>query len=70
MREREPAVSGTLMVLPGNALAATSENAAVSATEPATNQRLMRFSLRRAASLMLVGLDDIGTVCGPLLSVR
>lgn len=43
-----------LMVRPGNALAATSENTAVSATEPAISQRLARRSLRSAASRALV----------------
>jgi hypothetical protein len=38
-----------LTLLPGNALAATSENTAVSASEPATIQRLARRSRRRAA---------------------
>jgi hypothetical protein len=46
-------------VLPGKALAATSANTAVNATEPANSQRLTRLNLRRAASLVLVGLIGI-----------
>jgi hypothetical protein len=38
------------IVLPGNAWAATSASTPVSATLPAISQRLMRVSLRRAAS--------------------
>jgi hypothetical protein len=41
-----------LMVLPGNACAATSASAPVSTTLLATSQRLMRESLRNAASLL------------------
>ena len=37
-------------VLPGKACAATSENTAVSITEPASSQRLQRVNRRRAAS--------------------
>ena len=48
-----------LTVFPGNALAATSENTAVSASEPATIQRLARLNLRRAASRAVVCLGDI-----------
>jgi hypothetical protein len=44
-----------LTVRPGKALAATSENTAVRATEPAISQRLARRSLRNAASRVLVG---------------
>jgi hypothetical protein len=40
-----------LALRPGKALAATSEKMAVSASAPATIQRLARFSLRRAMSL-------------------
>lgn len=40
-----------LALRPGNALAATSEKTAVSATDPATIQRLARLSLRSATSL-------------------
>jgi hypothetical protein len=36
--------------LPGKACAATSENTAVSITEPASSQRLQRVNRRRAAS--------------------
>ncbi len=56
--ERAPVVPGAfvcLIVRPGNALAATSENTAVSATEPAISQWLARRSLRSAASRALVG---------------
>ncbi len=48
-----------LTVLPGKALAATSANTPVSATEPATSQRFARLSLRRAASLAFVDLGDM-----------
>jgi hypothetical protein len=48
-----------LTVLPGNALAATSENTAVSASEPATIQRLARLSRRNAASRADVCRRDI-----------
>jgi hypothetical protein len=53
---------------PGNALAATSESTAVSATLPAINQRLTRFSRRSAASrvcecgLMSVVMKECGGV--------
>jgi hypothetical protein len=50
-----PRVFELLTVRPGNALAATSENTAVSATEPAISQWLARRSLRSAASRALVG---------------
>jgi hypothetical protein len=57
--EREPVGDDVLTVFPGNALAATSENTAVSATEPVTSQRLTRLSLRSAASLALTDLGDM-----------
>jgi hypothetical protein len=44
----------TVRVLPGNAWAATSESTAVRATVPAISQRLMRESLRRAASRTVI----------------
>jgi hypothetical protein len=59
--ERDPVAPDALTVLPGKALAATSENTPVSATEPATNQRLVRLNLRRAASLAFVGLCGIAS---------
>lgn len=58
VERREPVVPWAfelLRVRPGNAFAATSENTAVSATEPAISQRLVRRSLRSAASRALVG---------------
>jgi hypothetical protein len=39
-REREPGAFEVVTTLPGSALAATSVNTAVSATEPVTSQRL------------------------------
>jgi hypothetical protein len=59
--EREPVVPAAFAVLPGKALAATSANTPVSATEPAASQRLARLSLRRAASLEFVGLCGIAS---------
>jgi hypothetical protein len=58
-RGREPVGDDVLTVFPGNALAATSENTAVSATEPVTSQRLARLSLRSAASLAAADLGDM-----------
>lgn len=51
-------------VLPGNALAATSENTAVSASDPATIQRLALLSRRKAASRADVCRGDMAN--GPL----
>lgn len=48
-----------LTVLPGKALAATSANTPVRATEPAISQRFARLSLRSAASLAVVGLGGM-----------
>ena len=52
-----------LIVLPGKAWAATSVKAPVSTTDPAIIQRLIRPSLRRAASLVFVGLKGIVSGC-------
>jgi hypothetical protein len=52
-------VPAALTVLPGKALAATSANTPVRATEPAMSQRLTRLSLLSAASRVLVGLCGI-----------
>jgi len=43
------------IVLPGNAWAATSESTPVRVTLPAISQRLMRVSLRSAASRTVIG---------------
>jgi hypothetical protein len=48
-----------LALRPGKALAATSEKIAVSASAPATIQRLARFSLRRATSLAFAWIGRI-----------
>jgi hypothetical protein len=48
-----PVVFELFTVLPWKACAATSEKTPVRATEPATNQRLTRLSLRKAASRRL-----------------
>jgi hypothetical protein len=53
-----------LAVLPGKALAATSENTAVSASDPATIQRLARLSRRKAASRADVCRGDISNGLG------
>ncbi len=63
------------IVLPGNALAATSDSSAVTATLPAISQRLMCDSLRSASSrtslvcLGMVGLVEI-EVCDAALRKR
>jgi hypothetical protein len=49
--EREPVPLALFAVRPGKALAATSEKTAVSATDPAIIQRLVRLSRRSATSL-------------------
>lgn len=57
----ESLAAAALTVLPGKALAATSANTPVSATEPATSQRFARLSLRKAASLAFVDLGDMAS---------
>jgi hypothetical protein len=52
----DPLALLALTVLPGNALAATSENTPVRATDPAISQRFALLSLRSAASLAFVCL--------------
>jgi hypothetical protein len=59
-RGRERLAPAVFTALPGKALAATSANTPVSATEPATSQRFTRLNLRSASSLMFVGLGGIG----------
>jgi hypothetical protein len=53
-----------LALRPGKALAATSEKMAVSASAPATIQRLARFSLRRATSLAFAWIGRIVSTSG------
>lgn len=59
MLEREE--DDVFSALPGNALAATSVNIPVSATDPAISHRLTRPSLRSAASLAII---DLGCMYG------
>jgi hypothetical protein len=60
-------VTAVLTVLPENDCAATAEIAPVTVTLPASSRRLMRVSLRSAASLdftsAVIGMGSVSTAC-------
>jgi hypothetical protein len=64
-RERVAEAPDLFSVRPGKALAATSANTPVSATDPAINQRLTRFRRCNAASLALAAARGIKSSYSP-----